>query len=63
MIKIKQINCVNCPKFCQQEDINKLRQLVDKFATKGYKGIKFNCQAGQQIIKNFNEQSNGYNNF
>lgn len=52
---MKIINCVGCPKFCQNEDLNKLRQLINKSKAEGRKGIKFNCQAGQQIIKNFNE--------
>ena len=51
---MKTINCVGCPKFCQKEDLNKLRQLIDKAKAEGHKGIKFNCQIGQQIIKNFN---------
>ncbi|MFA6306708.1 MAG: hypothetical protein WCV70_03510 [Patescibacteria group bacterium] len=50
--KLKNINCVNCQKFCQKEDLNKLRQLINKAKAEGHDGIKFNCQTGQQIIKN-----------
>jgi len=49
---VKTINCVGCPKFCRKEDLNKLKQLINKAKKEGYKGIKFNCQTGQQIIKN-----------
>jgi len=54
MKKIKQINCAGCPKFCQKEDLDKLKILINKSKKQGYEKIKFNCQAGQQIIKNFN---------
>jgi len=51
---MKKINCVNCPKFCQDEDLNKLKQLIAKAKADGHRGVKFNCQTGQQIIKNIN---------
>jgi hypothetical protein len=50
---MKTINCISCPKFCQDEDLDKLKRLIAKAKADGHKGIKFNCQAGQQIIKNF----------
>lgn len=50
---VKIINCVNCPKFCQKEDFNKLRRLLDKLKVQGHEEVKFNCEAGQQIIKKF----------
>lgn len=53
MKKIKKINCVSCPKFCQKEDINELKSLISKAKNQGYDEIDFNCKTGQQIIKNF----------
>jgi len=55
MKKIRKINCVGCPKFCQKEDLEKLKLLIEKSKAQGYEKIKFSCQTGQQIIKNFNK--------
>lgn len=52
MPKIKTIYCVGCPKFCQKEDLKKLKLLVKKCKDQGYDEVAFNCEAGQQIIKN-----------
>ncbi len=51
--KIKKINCVSCPKFCQKEDIIKLKVLIEKAKIQGYKEIEFDCETGKNIIKNF----------
>lgn len=60
MIRTKQINCVNCPKFCQNEDIGALKRLIEKFQIQGYEKIKFNCRSGNLMIKKF--YNNGHNN-
>jgi len=51
MTKIKRINCVGCPKFCQKEDFSELKRLIKKYKSEGYDQIEFNCEAGKQIIK------------
>ena len=53
MKKIKQINCVSCPKFCRKEDLNELKQLINKLKNQGYSEVEFNCEIGRKIIKNF----------
>lgn len=55
MKKIKKINCISCLKFCQKEDISKLKGLIEKAKAQGYKEIEFDCETGKQIIKNFNQ--------
>lgn len=60
MKKIKQINCVGCPKFCRNDDIGALKRLMEKFKMQGYEKIKFNCRSGNLAMKKF--YNNGHNN-
>lgn len=59
-MKIKQINCVGCPKFCRHEDFGRLKRLIDEIKMQGYEDIIFQCAAGKNIVKKFN--GNGHKN-
>lgn len=61
MTRIKQMNCVGCPKFCQNEDAGALKRLMEKFKIQGYEEIKFNCRAGNSAVEKF-RKFNGYKN-
>ena len=55
--------CVNCPKYCQQSDLQSFKELLQGDLNKSFKEIIFNCDFCKDMIeklKNANELPSGF---
>ena len=42
--KIKFISCINCSKFCENQDKNKIKKIINKFENEGFEEMIFCCE-------------------
>lgn len=49
--KTKIITCVNCTKFCSNQDLNKLNIFLKKFEKEGYDEVIFCCEIWRKFLE------------